>query len=81
MFTGLLKSKGHLAFGRYMLDGGRTRTIEFFKREGIVYEAPIDNVVMPDGYRCGRFLCAADRYESYKRTFLSRFEKVEEADE
>lgn len=40
------KSKGHLAFmGSY----------EYYQFKDDIYRALIDNPVMPDGYRCGRF--------------------------
>ena len=35
---------------------------EYFQRDGIIFQAPLSNVVMPDGYRCGRFLCNASRW-------------------
>ena len=42
------KSKGHLAFwGDY----------EMYDYQGAVYRAPVDNPIMPDGRRCGRWEC------------------------
>ena len=40
------KSEGHLGFA----DG-----FEFFLRNGNLYQAPLSDVIMPDGYRTGRW--------------------------
>jgi len=32
---------------------------EYFERDASIYAAPLSSVVMPDGYRCGRFECYA----------------------
>lgn len=47
---------------------------EYFTRGNEVLVAPVDNVVMPDGYRCGRFECYLSRWDDYRATF-----KIEEA--
>lgn len=46
------KSEGHIVF---MFDE------EFFIRAGALIRAPTTNVIMPDGYRCGRWECSKVR--------------------
>ena len=51
------KSMGHIAFGN-MAPGGWA---EFFIRNGELHRAPVDNPVMPDGFRCGRWQCSENQ--------------------
>lgn len=43
--------------------------LEFFVREGGVYRAPVTNVVMPDGFRAGRFECTLASWAACKRVY------------
>lgn len=61
------KSEGHLFFAEFE-DFGK---YEYFLRDGCIWRAPVSNVIMPDGYRCGRF----EGYKSFlpqiKKNFIS----------
>ena len=51
------KSIGHILFdvqGEYA-----SQQFEYFMRNDNLLCAPLDNVIMPDGYRSGRFVCSA----------------------
>jgi len=57
------KSEGHLFFLS-------EADAEYFKRGEDILRAPIGNVVMPDGYRVGRFECPC-HMERQLRAILS----------
>jgi len=56
----VVESAGHLAWVR---PEGGGEVLEYFVRCGDVLRAPISCVVMPDGYRCGRFECPLSMWE------------------
>jgi hypothetical protein len=60
------QSKGHIAFSH---DGQS----ELFGRDGQIYIAPVSNVIMPDGYRCGRWECEAGHLNRYIQAYSYMF--------
>lgn len=58
------KSIGHIMFAG---------SHELFLRDGEVYVAPINNPVMTDGYRCGRWECSEASWRRYKSVILNRY--------
>jgi hypothetical protein len=54
-------SKGSIGFFR---DPNGVRH-EMFERDGGVYRAPVSSVVMPDGFRSGRWVCDSVRWAGY----------------
>ena len=46
--------------------------VEYFQRQGNIYQAPLDNVIMPDGYRCGRFECKASRWNEAEKLIVNK---------
>jgi hypothetical protein len=54
-----VESKGHLYWIKVMRNPECVEMIEYYERDGDVFRAPMSCVVMPDGYRVGRFECPA----------------------
>ena len=55
-----MDSKGHLC---WLYRGEVEEPIEYFERDGEVRKAPASDVIMPDGYRSGRWVCNAGSYQ------------------
>jgi len=51
------KSKGHI-----VTVNGK----EYFDRGGEVYRAPLSSVIMPDGYRSGRWECSRSHFDTFR---------------
>ena len=60
------QSKGHLCFAG---------NFEFWQNGEEVYRAPIDNPIMTDGRRCGRFESYKWHFEHFKSVILEGVSK------
>ena len=48
-----------------------TEKHEYFQRGNCIYKALLQDPIMPDGYRCGRFACYANRWNDLRDIILS----------
>lgn len=46
------------------------KTFEFYVRDGEVYRAPLNAVIMTDGYRCGRWEGSQAHFEKFKSVII-----------
>jgi len=71
------ESKEHIVWAQSLgCNGEPVTTYEYYSRDGEVYRAPISSVVMPDGYRSGRWECSLDKWHQYKDMLLKPYIKV-----
>jgi len=79
------KSKGHICFAQTAINEFCFDYVEFFERLGEsplldyelqVFRAPVTNVIMPDGYRCGRWECSRKHFDQYKNVILGTFDHI-----
>ena len=63
----ITKSKGHLFF--IAVDNYKK---EYFERNNQIYSAPTSNVIMPDGYRTGRWEVRKEQLDTLK-SFIEKY--------
>jgi hypothetical protein len=71
------ESKRHIVWAQGLeCNGELATTYEYCERNGDVYRAPLSSVVMPDGYRVGRWECSLSMWARYKDMLLKQYSKV-----
>lgn len=72
-----MNSKGHILWAQLTeCNGNITTNHEFFIRDNNIFKAPMSDVVMPDGYRVGRFECNKEQFYRFKDVILSRYDRI-----
>jgi len=70
------RSKGHMFFAQYHRNPEILETVEFYMRDNEVYRAPLSSVVMPDGYRCGRWVCEKSLFDKYEAVIVETYHNI-----
>lgn len=71
-----MESKGHICFVRIYRNPECVDMVEYFERNGDVFRAPMSCVIMPDGYRVGRFECPVRMWDQLKELIASHHEII-----